>query len=141
MWVFHEESGAFTSYRKKTDGIQGLTLDVDANASDSNLIDNPIENIGILNANNGPDGTYSVYLDNYKNRNTGGNFFNYVTMYKPDPDSQFRKVMWYKNTTSFDAGRGDGDKSKMLHVLTLKKTGRVMEVIQTHPDMVVEFTN
>lgn len=131
MWVFLKDTDKFISYQNRSDTsekvskrIQGMSLDVDANASAINLTTTPIENIGIITSSNSPDGVYEVYLDNFKNRNSGQNYFNFLTMYRTDPDGEFDKVIWYRNTTSFDAPQGNGDKSIMLHVLDITKEGR-----------------
>lgn len=123
IWVRHKETGQHTSYTNKNNSTLGLTLDVDANATDARKITNPIENIGVIQSSSSPDGTYEVYLDNFTNRAPGNNFFNILVAFKNEGESIFTNVAWYRNRESFDPPQYNGDYSRMLKVLDVVKTG------------------
>lgn len=126
-WVRHKETGQHVSYTNKNNSILGLTLDVDANAGGQRL-DNPIENIGVIKSDTSPDGTYELYLDNYNNRRSGDNYFNVLVAFKREGQEQFENVAWFRNTTSFDPPRYNGNYDQMLHVLDVIKNGQDYKV-------------
>lgn len=123
IWVRHKETGEFVSFENKNNSTLGLTLDVDANGPVQNNTTSPIENIGVIQSSRSPDGTYEVYLDNYRNREHGNNFFNILVAFKNEGETIFTNVAWYRNAKSFDPPQYAGDFSQMLRVLDVIKTG------------------
>lgn len=126
-WVRHKESGQYVSYTNKHNSVLGMSLDVDANSGSQRLND-PIENTGLIKSDSSPDGTYELFLDNFNNRRQGDNYFNVLVAFKKNGQLQFNNIAWFRNTTSFDPPRYDGDWARMLHVLDVIKHGDVLKV-------------
>lgn len=134
-------SGGGTAGYRSFNTMLNAGLDVDAWAQDSRPANGSIENIGMISSSASPDGIYGVYLDNYRNRTGRDTPFNFVTLYKPEADGEFTRVIWLRGIMSKDTPAGNGDITRMLHVLNLRKEGRAfsLENVTTQLETVFQY--
>lgn len=122
-------SGGGKSGYKSFNEMLGAGLDVDAWASGKRpRHGHSIENIGMIDSSTAPDGVYGAYVDNYSNYTGRNTPFNFTVLYKSEVGGEFNRVLWLRGIMPKDKPTGDGDITKMLHVLDLKKSGRAFSL-------------